>query len=106
MKLEKLNPPAAEFYSFIFDILLYFRRRLLPFLQSFYILDETSGITKMRYLHYDSTRFTSSVCYDFHFYSPEAIGVWSLSSGERPKEKIQLILLILSKIKSNRANPI
>jgi hypothetical protein len=31
------------------------------------------------------------------FVSPEAIGVWSLSSGERPKEKIQAILLILSK---------
>jgi hypothetical protein len=30
--------------------------------------------------------------YNFHFYSPEAIGVWALSSGERPKEKIQKIL--------------
>jgi len=33
------------------------------------------------YLFYDA--------YRFHFYSPEAIGVWALSSGERPKEKIQ-----------------
>jgi len=89
MKLEKLNPPAAEFYSFIFDIFLYFRRKLLPLLQPLYILDETSGIIKMRYLHYNSTRFTSSESYDFRFYSPKAIGVWALSSGERPKEKIQ-----------------
>ena len=34
--------------------------------------------------------------YNFLFNSPKAIGVWALSSGERPKEKIQLIL---SKIK-------
>jgi hypothetical protein len=31
-----------------------------------------------------------------HFYSPKAIGVWPFSSGERTKEKIQRILLILS----------
>jgi hypothetical protein len=49
-------------------------------------------------LHYGSTKFTASLCYDFHFYSPQAIGVWTLSSGERPKEKIQLILLILSNL--------
>jgi hypothetical protein len=29
--------------------------------------------------------------YNFHFDSPQAIGVWALSSGERPKEKIQTI---------------
>jgi hypothetical protein len=28
-----------------------------------------------------------TVCNNFHIYSPEAIGVWALSSGERSKEK-------------------
>jgi hypothetical protein len=36
--------------------------------------------------------FTLSLYCDFHFCSPEAIGVWPLSSGEWPKKKIQLIL--------------
>jgi hypothetical protein len=49
--------------------------------------------------HHDLNKLIQIRWYNFHFYSPQAIGVWSLSSGERPKEKIQIILLILSKNK-------
>ena len=33
----------------------------------------------------DSTQLFLLTCYIFHFYSPQAIGVWALSSGELPK---------------------
>jgi len=42
--------------------------------------------------HHDLNSHILICTYDFQFYSPEAIGVWALSSGERPGKKIQRIL--------------
>jgi hypothetical protein len=70
MKLEKLNPLSAELFNLFICATIY--NSPVPWSCQ--------------------RAFIFTLCNNFHFYSPEAIGVWPFSSGKRPKEKIQLIL--------------
>jgi hypothetical protein len=91
MEVRKLNPPSAEIFLFILATFFSLSWHYL-FYQAHYKIDKVSRITKICWYHYDSACFRLSANCVFHFYSPQAIGVWPLSSGERPKKKIQKIL--------------